>query len=108
MFTTSGDILNIVIAICIISLTIFLCVSLYYLISTVKKAHKVINLLEKGLNKAQDVIDVVHGKIKNGGAYLMLATELIKKSFDLFLKKKEKANEKEEEKPKKRKTKRTK
>ncbi len=101
MFSTSGDILNLVIAVCIIALTIFLCLSLYYLISTVKKAHRVINSVEKGVNKIQELIDFLHGKIKNGGAYLMLAGELIKKGFDYFSnKEKKQEDDYEEEKPK--------
>jgi len=95
MFSTSGDILNLVIAVCVIALTIFLCLSLYYLISTVKKAHRVINSVEKGVNKIQELIDFLHGKIKNGGAYLMLAGELIKKGFDYFSKKEKKYDDEE-------------
>ncbi len=104
MFSTSGDILNLVIAVCIIALTIFLCLSLYYLISTVKKAHRVINSIEKGVNKIQELIDFLHGKVKNGGAYLMLAGELIKKGFDYFSKK-EKRYEDDEVPKRKRKSK---
>jgi uncharacterized protein YoxC len=106
MFSTSGDILNLIIAVCIVALTIFLCVSLYYLISTVKKTHQVINALEKGVSKTQEVIDIIHGKIKNGSAYLMLVAELVKKGFEVFLNKQKK--EKTEEEPVKEAKKKTK
>lgn len=92
MFSTSADILNLVLAACIVLLTIFLCVSLYYLISSVRKTHRIIKMIESTLNKAEDVVSLAKDKIKNSGTYFMLFGELAKKLMDYFLDK----NKKEE------------
>ena len=95
MFSTSGDVLNIVLAICIVALTVFLCVSLYYLISSIKKTHRIINMVESGVSKADEVISIARQKIKGGGAYLVLLGELAKRAMDYFSEKKEsKSNKK--------------
>lgn len=107
MFSTSGDILNVVIAVCIIVLTIFISLALYYLISTVSKAHKVINSIEKGVTKTQELIELVNSKIKNSSTYLVLFGELIKKGFDLYFKKDSQNNNNLNKEKVKKKTKRT-
>ncbi len=110
MFSTSGDILNLVLAVCVFLLTSFLCVALYYLISSMKKTHRVIRMIELMVNKADDVINLTKDKIKNSGTYLMLFGELIKKLMDHVVTKpkkqeKEESDDKEEKKKVLRKTK---
>lgn len=100
MFSTSADILNLVLAVCIIALTIFLCISLFYLISSIRKTHRVIKMVEGGVSKAEAVINIVNDKIKSGGAYLMVLGEVAKRAMDYFS---EKQAEKSETKSKKRK-----
>jgi len=100
MFSTSGDILNLVLAVCIIALTVFLCISLFYLISSIRKTHRVIKMLEGGVTKAEEVINIVRDKIKSGGAYLMVLGEVAKRAMDYFS---EKQSEKSETKGRKKK-----
>jgi hypothetical protein len=97
MFTTSGDVLNLVLSICIVALTIFLCLALFYLISSVQKTHKIIKRVESGITKAEEVIGMAREKMKNGAAYLMILGELAKRGVDYFS---EKAQEKRGEKMK--------
>jgi len=87
MFSTSGDVLNLVLAVCILLLTVFLCVALYYLISSMKKTHRVIKVIESTLSKAEDVINLTKDRIKNSGTYFMLFGELVKKLMDYFISK---------------------
>lgn len=94
MFSTSSDILNLVLAICIIALTVFLCISLYYLISSIRKTHRVIKMVEGGVSKAEAVINIVNDKIKSGGAYLMILGEVAKRAMDYFSEKKSEEKEK--------------
>ncbi|MBN2853960.1 hypothetical protein JXK06_00255 [Patescibacteria group bacterium] len=84
MFSTSGDILNLVLAVCIIALTIFLCLALFYFISSIRKTHRVIKMVEGGVAKAEEVINIARDKIKSGGAYLMILSELAKRAMDYF------------------------
>lgn len=102
MFSTSGDILNLVLSVSVIVLTSFLCVALFYLISSVSKAHRVIKKIEGGVVKAEEVISLIREKIKNGGAYLMLLGEIAKKAMEYFF---DKSRENKEEKVKGKKTK---
>ena len=100
MFSTSGDILNLVLAACIIALTIFLCLALFYFISSIRKTHRVIKMVEGGVAKAEEVINIARDKIKSGGAYFMILGELAKRAMGYFS---EKQSEKAEAKGKKRK-----
>ncbi|MDI3496125.1 MAG: hypothetical protein PWQ35_146 [Patescibacteria group bacterium] len=78
MFSTSGDILNLVLAVCIIVLTVFLVTALYYVVSGVRKIFHLVDKVEFGVNKAEEVITLVRDKIKSGSAYAMLLTEAVK------------------------------
>lgn len=97
MFSTSGDILNLVIAVCVVLLTAFLCTALFYLISSVSKAHRVIKRVEGGVVKAEELISMLRERVKSGGAYLMLFSELAKKAMEHFF---DKSREDKEERSK--------
>lgn len=101
MFSTSGDILNIIIAVCVVALTVFLCLALYYLISSVRKTHKVINLIEKGVSQAESVITMAKDKIKSSSSYFMILGELAKRAMDYFIDKKRDNDEEKKTKKKK-------
>lgn len=94
MFATSADILNLVLAISIVALTTFLCITLFYLISSIRKTHRVIKMVEGGVSKAEEVINIARQKIKGGGAYLMILGELAKRAMDYFSEKKSEEKEK--------------
>ena len=94
MFSTSGDILNLVLAVCIVALTLFLCLALFYFISSIRKTHRVIKMVEGGVAKAEEVINIARDKIKSGGAYLMILGELAKRAMDYFSEKKSEEKEK--------------
>ncbi len=94
MFSTSTDILNLVLAICIIALTVFLCISLFYLISSIRKTHRVIKMVEGGVYKVEELINIIRDKIRGGGAYLMILGEVAKRAMDYFSEKKSEGKEK--------------
>ncbi len=78
MFTTSGDILNLVIAACVAILTVFLSIAIYYFISSAHKIHKLISLAERGIVKADELISLIRDKVKNSSVYLTLFAEIAK------------------------------
>lgn len=90
MFSSSGDILNLVLSVCLVALTTFLCLAIYYLIAGLQKIHNLIKKVESGVAKADEILDLTKDKIKNSGAYLMVFGEILKKAIDFVQKKKEK------------------
>jgi cell shape-determining protein MreC len=88
MLSTSADILNIVLALCVAILTLFLSLSLYYFISSAQKIHRLIKQVEAGVAKADEVVTLVREKIKNSSAYLMVLAEVAKQVVE-FAKKKD-------------------
>lgn len=97
MFSTSGDVLNLVLSVSVTVLTAFLCTALFYLISSVSKAHRVIKRVESGVVKAEEVIGMLREKVKSGTAYFMLLGEVAKKAMEYFF---EKSMENKEERSK--------
>lgn len=89
MFSTSGDILNLVLSVCLVMLTFFLCWALYYLLSGIRTIHKLIVKIEGGVNKAEEVIDMAKDKLKNSATYLMLLVEVAKKAMEFIQEKRE-------------------
>ncbi len=82
MFTTSGDILNLVLATCIAVLTVFLSIAIYYFISSAHKIHKLISLAESGIMKAEELVSLIRDKVKNSSAYVMLFAEVAKQAME--------------------------
>lgn len=83
LFQTSGDILHLVLAVCIAVLTFFLCFALYYLISSIQRIHRVVKKVEAGVDKAQELMDLIKQKVHNSASYIMMATEIIKKVTEI-------------------------
>lgn len=95
MFSTSGDILNLVLAISIAALTAFLVALIYYVVASLRKVHHVINVVEKGVYKAEELVSLVSSKIKGSSGYFLLFAELAKQIVKIT---KNKAEEKSESK----------
>jgi predicted PurR-regulated permease PerM len=102
MFNTSHDILNLVLSVCILSFTVFLCFALYYLIASVRGIYKTIkqiadvaikigdltNYLKKkvsqGNEKINDIFDTVKEKLHNSSSYLMIIGEVLRSIFSFM------------------------
>ncbi len=82
MFSSSVDILNLVLAVCIALLTLFLCWSLYYFIASARRINKIAKQIELGVSKAEEVISLIKDKIKGGSAYLMILAEVAKQAME--------------------------
>jgi hypothetical protein len=90
MFSTSSDILNLVLSICLVSLTFFLCWAIYYFVASVQKIHKLIKRVEVGVAKAEDIIEIAKDKLKNSSAYFMILGEIAKKAMEFVQEKRAK------------------
>ncbi len=94
MFETSKDILNLVLALSVAGISVFVCWLLYYFISSVKKLHDIINTLQQTLESANDLVNNIRNKIKDSSTYLKLIGVLIKKVVQEFKDKRKKTKTK--------------
>ncbi len=82
MFTTSADILNIILSVCLIALTFFLCWAIYYFVASLARVHRLLKTVETGMVKAEEVIDMIKDKLKNSATYLMIFAEVAKRAME--------------------------
>ncbi len=90
MFSTSSDVLNLVLSVCLISLTFFLCWAIYYFIASAQRIYKLIKRVEVGVAKAEEVIDIAKDKLKNSATYFMILGEMAKRAMEFVQEKREK------------------
>ncbi len=90
MFTTSSDVLNLVLSACLVALTFFLCWAIYYFVASVQRIFRLIKRIESGVTKAEEILDVAKDKLKNSAAYFMILGEIAKKAMEFVKEKKEK------------------
>lgn len=82
MFETSRDILNWVLAVSIGVLAFFLCWSLYYFIASAQRIFKLVKQIERGVTKAEHLIDFIQQKISGSASYMVIIGELIKRGME--------------------------
>jgi len=93
MFSTSIDILNLVLALCVFVLTFFLCWAIYYFVVSVQRVNRITKRIEAGVAKAEEVVSIAKDKLKNSSAYFMILGEIAKKAMEFV---QEKRNENKE------------
>lgn len=101
MFETSKDLLNIIIALCILTFTFFVSWALYYIVMMLKKTHLVISevssfitSLKEKLEKVEQLLATIEDKIKNSASYLPLVLKGVSELISYFKNKKEKKSQK--------------
>lgn len=108
MFTSSADILNWALALAALVLAFFLCWALYYVIASARRLFRLIHQAERGVSKAESLVDMVKEKVSSSASYIPIVVELLKKGIDFAQEKKRRKVEEddyEEVKPKARKNK---
>jgi len=95
MFSTSNDVLNLVLSICLISLTFFLCWAIYYFIASVQRIYNLVKRVERGVCKAEEILDIVNDKVRASSAIFVALVDVIKNYFN-FSKEKAKAKTKKD------------
>jgi len=90
MFSTSSDILNLVLSVCLVLLTFFLCWAIYYFVASVQKIHKLIKRVESGVTKAEEIINLAKDKLKNSATYFMILGEIAKRAMEFVQTKRDK------------------
>ncbi len=97
MLETSRDILNISIATAVVAVAIFLCWTMFYLISNLKRINKVTRQVELGVSKVDSLVDLIKSRVKKSGSYVFLLTRLAERAIDYFSSKKKESHYEEEE-----------
>jgi hypothetical protein len=100
MFSTSIDILNLVLAICVAVLTFFLCWAIYYFVASVQRINRITKRIEAGVIKAEEVVNMAKDKLKNSSAYFMVLGEIAKKAMEYVQEKRADVKEAKETKKK--------
>lgn len=84
MLETSKDLLYIVIAFCVLWLTVFLCWLLFYFISIIGNVRKVVKSIQDKVEKIEGIIDLLKEKIESSATYLGLIVEGVGKIIEYF------------------------
>lgn len=106
MFENSSDILNISLSSAVVVVAIFLCFALYYLIANLKRVNKISAQIEKGVDKVENLMELIQDKIKQSQSYFFLFGKLAEKAIDYIVSKKSTGEEREEDKEERREKKR--
>lgn len=96
MFETSKDLLNIAIALGVLSLAGFSSWAIYYLARILQQGFRVVKEMRDRINKLDELIQSIKDKIEHSTSYLLLIGEGVKKLVDIGKKYVDKKEEKEE------------
>ncbi len=98
MLETSGDLLNIVIAFCVLWFTVFICWFIYYVVMIIKRVADTTDQLAKMAGNVNDFFGEAKIKLRNAASYAPLVIEGVKNLTEYF---KDKQTSKPKAKPKK-------
>ncbi len=85
---TSKDILFVVLAFCILWVTIFICWILYYFLMTAKRVNDTAKSAKEKLDKIGEIIDLAKTKINEGASYVGAVVEGVVRLSEHFREKK--------------------
>ena len=84
MIETSKDILNIVIAVSVASLTFFVCWAIYYFAMILRQGFKIFKEMRGRLHKVDEALNAFKEKIEHSSSYLLLIGEGVKKLVEVI------------------------
>ena len=92
----SRDILNIVIALSVLTFTIFVCWAIFYFAMIMRQGFRVVKETRERLSKIDEFFKMLKEKMEHSTSYLFLMVEGIKKLVELMKERKEKKGGKRE------------
>ena len=95
MLETSKDLLYLVIAFCILWITVFFCWLLYYFISIIGSVRGVIKSVKEKLEKVDELINLIKDKVEHSTTYLGVIVNGVGKIIDYIKDKKDKDSKSE-------------
>ncbi|MCX6797779.1 MAG: hypothetical protein NTX66_00975 [Candidatus Falkowbacteria bacterium] len=96
MFSTSSDILNLVLAICVLALSFFLCWAIYYFIVSIQKFYRITRRVEKITQDVEETVTNLKGKLTGGASSVLMFTEFAKHAMDFIKERRASRAEKKE------------
>ncbi len=84
MLETSQDILNIVKAVSIGALALFLCVAIYYMARILQQGFRITKEMRDRLHKIDELIQTFKEKVEHSTSYLLLIGEGMKKLVEVI------------------------
>lgn len=94
MFETSKDLLLIILAVCILGFTIFICWAIYYFIMILRQANQIVKDIREKIKKIDDTITLIKEKIEHSASHLTLLAEGVRQTMVYMKEKKEKKKKK--------------
>ncbi len=98
MLETSTDVLNIVIAISVFSISFFIVWSLYYLVIILRQLFITVKGVREKMDKVDEAITVFKNKIESSSSYLLLLGEGVKKLVEVMRKREKRRWEEDDDK----------
>ena len=89
MLDTSKDVLNIIIAFCVLFFSFFLCWVIYYIAMILKRIHSVMETFTKTLNAVTGFFEIAKSKVNNIGSTISTAIDVGKRVADYVSEKQE-------------------
>ncbi|GEM_PF-445236 len=83
LIQNSNDVLNIVKAISILGISIFLICFIYYLAMIMRELFKMIRDMRDRINKVDEVIEALKNRIEHSASYLSLIGDGVKKIMEI-------------------------
>ncbi len=93
MLETSKDLLYVVIAFCILWITVFICWLLYYFISIIGNVRGIVKSVKEKIDKVDELLNLVKEKVEHSATYLALMVEGVGKLIDYLKERKSKGEE---------------
>lgn len=75
LIENSGDLLNLVIAFCILLFTVFVVWSMYYFISTLRNVSNIITGVKEKMDTIDKILNLVHDKLEKGSSHMAILSE---------------------------------
>ena len=91
MLETSKDLLYIVIAFCVLWLTVFICWSMYYMISMLRTMHQITSGVRDKLDLLDKILKLVKDKLEKGSNHISVIADSVIKLVGLAMEKQGKA-----------------
>ncbi|MDD5291085.1 MAG: hypothetical protein PHZ04_03125 [Patescibacteria group bacterium] len=90
----SKDLLYVVLAFCILWLTIFLAWFIYYLVMIMRQAYRIVKETREKINKVDEILKSLKEKIEHSASYLVLISDGVKKLVEVIKERSEERKEK--------------
>lgn len=97
MFQTTQDLLFIILAFCILTVTVFLVWLLYYGIRIMRDISRVVKGVEDKVEKVGKIIDTAKEKIDHSAGHFILMVETIKELVKFFVQRRSQREQKKKE-----------